>query len=481
MSEQFIGLCGHALPGNHYREPALAPLGVGHAEHRALRHTRVREQRFFDLARIHVRAARDVHVRRPPRDVQKALRIHMAEVAGVEPVVLERLGIGVRIVVIPHEDGRAAHADFSRREGRLTLALLVENRHFHAGARQPAGADARIGCIVVFAVQPRRQNRDVARHLAQPVVLHQHAAQLVQRVLLIGAVHRRTGVDHELQRTMVVPVDGRIFDEHLDDGRHREHVVHAMALDRLPDLPGVHLLAGQQHARRTPCGVDDGVNARAVRERGHDHRAAAVSDAGHQIREMVGDDERHLPVREHPRFRMPGRARRIEEPQGIFVVDFRFIAGRTRVLRHQRLVVQFACARRAERNHMTQRGRSRPYGVDMAFEPCVVNHRARAARLPQIRGLRGGNAKVRRHPDRAETKGDPRALENRQVVARVHQQLVAAAHAELAQGVDGGVHTGVDLAPCGDAVADDHTGFVRMTAGDIGQQAAEVHDLLEHV
>ena len=40
----------------------------------------------------------------------------------------------------------------------------------------------------------------------------------------------------------------------------------------------------------------------------------------HQVAQMVGDDESHLPVRQHGRLRPPGSARGEEEPTGIVVV-----------------------------------------------------------------------------------------------------------------------------------------------------------------
>src|SRR3546814_16113449 len=71
------------------------------------------QQQLLRLARIDVGAAGDVHVRSAPGDVEAALRVETTEGAGVEPDVLQRLGIGLGIVVVSGTDGGAAHADLA--------------------------------------------------------------------------------------------------------------------------------------------------------------------------------------------------------------------------------------------------------------------------------------------------------------------------------------------------------------------------------
>ncbi|MNU08058.1 hypothetical protein D3C72_2539400 [compost metagenome] len=50
------------------------------------------------------------------------------------------------------------------------------------------------------------------------------------------------------------------------------------------------------------------VNTRAMRKRGNDDGGVARSGAGHQIAEMVGDDESHLAMGEHRRLGAAGGA-----------------------------------------------------------------------------------------------------------------------------------------------------------------------------
>src|SRR5689334_14773173 len=90
-----------------------SPQVVRHAEHRDLGDRRMLEDLFLDLPRIHVGAARDVHVRLAAGDIDESFRIHAPEVASAEPAIAEGLCIGLRIVVITGENRRATDADLA--------------------------------------------------------------------------------------------------------------------------------------------------------------------------------------------------------------------------------------------------------------------------------------------------------------------------------------------------------------------------------
>ena len=70
----------------------LAESLVGHADDRGLGHVGVLVERGFDLGRVDVLAAADDDVLQPVDDVEVAVGVEAAEVAGVEPAVGERLG-----------------------------------------------------------------------------------------------------------------------------------------------------------------------------------------------------------------------------------------------------------------------------------------------------------------------------------------------------------------------------------------------------
>ena len=220
----------------------------------------------LDLARVHVRAAGDVHVGGAPRDVEEALLIHVAEIAGAEPAVPERFRVGVGIVVVAGEDRRAADADLSRLEGRQLAAVLVLDRDLHAGTLITAGADLHAR-TVLGVMERRRQHRDVAGDLAEPEVLDQHFPELLQRVLLILAVHRGAGVDDVPQRGVVVRVDRRVFGQHLHDRWHGEHVRDAPALNQAPRLVDIEAVTRQQHRLGPARHQHELVYAGSVRQR----------------------------------------------------------------------------------------------------------------------------------------------------------------------------------------------------------------------
>lgn len=107
--------------------------------------------------------------------------------------------------------------------------MVVLDLHLHAGARQAAGADAH-GCVVERMMR-WRQDGDVAGDLAQAEILDQHRAQRVQRADLVGAVHRRPGIDDVAQAGMVMAHDRRVLDQQLEDGEDGEHVADPVAFD----------------------------------------------------------------------------------------------------------------------------------------------------------------------------------------------------------------------------------------------------------
>src|SRR3546814_17361407 len=64
---------------------ALAPTYVGNADDGALRHARMGGERAFNLDGKDVLAAADDHVLQPVHDIDVALLVHPAEIAGMHP------------------------------------------------------------------------------------------------------------------------------------------------------------------------------------------------------------------------------------------------------------------------------------------------------------------------------------------------------------------------------------------------------------
>src|SRR3546814_12495694 len=86
------------------------------------------------------------------------------------------------------------------------------------------------------------------------------------RSLLVGAVHRRAGVDDVAQRGVIDAIDGGMEHHAGEDGRHGEHVGDALGLDQAPALRLVEALAGRQHRAYDKRHLRKEVHAGAVAE-----------------------------------------------------------------------------------------------------------------------------------------------------------------------------------------------------------------------
>ncbi len=128
--------------------PTSPQNGSGTPEHRDLTNRGMRQQLLLDLARIDVRAAGDVHVGRAAGDVDEALLIDVAEVAGPEPAVAERLRIGLGIVVVAGEYAGTDHADLTGLVRFQLAAVVTLDRDLHAGTLEAAGADPRVRAVL---------------------------------------------------------------------------------------------------------------------------------------------------------------------------------------------------------------------------------------------------------------------------------------------------------------------------------------------
>ena len=85
---------GHVVAGVELEDGGdpLAPLVVGQADDRAVEDRGVGQQGLLDLGRVDVEPAGDDHVLEPVDDVQVAVVVQVADVAGVMPAVPGGLG-----------------------------------------------------------------------------------------------------------------------------------------------------------------------------------------------------------------------------------------------------------------------------------------------------------------------------------------------------------------------------------------------------
>ena len=187
-----------------HRLHRLAPLLVGDADDGAVAHRRVGPDHLLDFARVDVEAAADDHVLLAVGDVEVAVGVEVADVAGVQPAVDDRLrGLVRRLVVALHHEV-AAHADLAGRARRQDGAGVVHD----LDADQRIGAPDRREPLVgrepaIVEVRVRRQERDRPRRLGLAVAAHHHRPEDLDRPLELVDRHRRRAVEEILQRREV--------------------------------------------------------------------------------------------------------------------------------------------------------------------------------------------------------------------------------------------------------------------------------------
>ncbi len=310
--------------------------------------------------------------------------------------------------------------------------------------------------------------------------MHQHVTEFCQCRLLVLTIHRRAGIDHVAQRGMVVAIDGGVFDHHLEDGRHREHVADAMLLDQPEGFVDVKAFRWKQDGFCATRGLHELMDARAMRQ-GCDHqRSVVLGGAGHEISKVICHHKGHLAVGQHRRLGTPGGARGEEEPAGIVVLDAGVIDAGAR-MRGDRLADGFLAERTLP--DPPDKGERRARGFDgcgMLGKIAVTQKCFRARGGREIGDLVRHQPKIGRHPDRAQTKGRKHRPEHLVAIFRVHQDAVALGDAPRGQGCRQCRDTGVDLAPGPGFFGPDEADAVAMPARVLGRKMRKVHHPARH-
>src|SRR4051794_8320783 len=128
---------------HHERLDRLAPLGIGHADHRDLRDRGVLEEAVLDLDRGHVLAAADDHVLLAVGD-HHVRAVELATVAGVEPAVDHGFGRRLRLLPVALE-----HVVRAGQHLALTVDPDADADRRDAGARQVPRALRRAELVVL--------------------------------------------------------------------------------------------------------------------------------------------------------------------------------------------------------------------------------------------------------------------------------------------------------------------------------------------
>ncbi len=232
---------------------------VVYREHRGLQHVRVALQRALHVSRVDVLAAADEHVVGAADEVVETVGVAAADVARVEPAVLQAPRRLLRQVVIGRHHARVAR-----------------EQHAFIGAGVEADLAAR-----QWVADGRRRAR-----LALRVIREHHRARLGYAVAVGGRRVRERAVERleergrggrgadadEAHRALVGLGERRVVQDQVEHGRHAGEARDPVAAD------GFHVEAlveaGQQHERGARGHADLGPHERVlVVERGGDEDA----------------------------------------------------------------------------------------------------------------------------------------------------------------------------------------------------------------
>src|SRR5262245_55045713 len=133
--------------GDDVGDGDLAAHIVGQTDDRRLADPWILEQQLFDLARIDVEAATDDEITPTTAERVVAVGCADAEVAGLEPTVLERGGRRLRAPPISREKVRRANLYFADFVVGEYLAVVADDARGHTGERRPDGAGSSLAFV----------------------------------------------------------------------------------------------------------------------------------------------------------------------------------------------------------------------------------------------------------------------------------------------------------------------------------------------
>ncbi|MCY1455154.1 hypothetical protein D9M71_722660 [compost metagenome] len=135
MGDHFV--LGNAGTGFEYEHGVyrLAPFVTGDADHGGLGHGGMAGDGVFHFSAEDVLAAADDHVLEAVADIDEAVLVHIAAIAGVHPAATQRFGGGLRLVPVAEHDVRPAHEDFAHGAARHFAVLGIADTDFYAADR----------------------------------------------------------------------------------------------------------------------------------------------------------------------------------------------------------------------------------------------------------------------------------------------------------------------------------------------------------
>ena len=308
-----VGEVGHrelgAIGEHDDRDRLLAPALVAHADHRDFAHLRQLVDHALDLGGGDVLAAGDDHVLLAVGQVQEAVLVEIADVAGTEPVAEEGGRGFFRILPVALRDFRPAQADLAILAGGKAVAGIVADFDLDMGNGAAGRADffdlaARLHKGVAAAGFGQAIGIDVARVLEEV----REGADAHLRRLLAAA-------DRPFQAGDIVAVAGGAGEDRRRHDRREPGGVELFRFDRVQRLLGLEIAVNRQHAAMPEHG-DAGQIERADMVERADHQQARFGVQAQRQR-LVGRLPVEILVSEHHALGAIGGARGVHQPHQV--------------------------------------------------------------------------------------------------------------------------------------------------------------------
>src|SRR4030095_11044494 len=297
----------------------LAPYFVGDGDDRALEHRGMPRHRLLHLDRGDVLAARDDDVLLPVAQLDVAVGVPDADVAGVEPAAAERFRRRLGIVEVALGHVIADHDDLAQRlavAGHV-LHLLVHHAHeVEDGVALPlAGRALRLlvpGTGVPFRVPLAHRVRAVG--LGEAVDVYGTEVQLLELAEQGGGRRRRR---HRHRDRPGQAMRFRVIDDPDLHGGGAVVVGHALRLEQLPDAAGLDL--PQADVRAAHCRHAPGEAPAVAVEHGQRPEVARV-EAHARLEHLADRVHPGAAMAVHHPFRPPRGARRVIDRDRLLLV-----------------------------------------------------------------------------------------------------------------------------------------------------------------
>ena len=230
----------------------------------------------LNLGRVDVEPAGDDHVLLAIDDIDVAVFVLQADIAGAVPAVGGRDLVGglLVLVIAGHHQG-AAYDDFAPLARRQDVLVIVHDLDGRQQTGLPAARQA-VGLVgrQRLGVGLGRQIGADHRRFGLAVALRHHRAEYVDRLFQLVDRHGGGGIDEIFERGIIVFAHIRVGQHHVDGGRRQEQVGHAVFFDVLHEL-------GQLHP------VHDDVRGAIGHERQPDHTRRVSHRRGTQMHRQL--------------------------------------------------------------------------------------------------------------------------------------------------------------------------------------------------